>query len=134
MKLKYIVFILLFNSCVNGDTSQSKSLLADEKKLDRLSSQQQDELSDVANGVRSKPMPAEVKQLVELVSQQQDQLSDMAMGVPYMGDYKPTPLLNYKFVPEHIRISIEKNIVDQTVEVFFKQLRYVGGGFVNLDS
>jgi hypothetical protein len=104
MKLRYLIFILVFNSCATKDTAQSKSL------------------------------PVEEKQSNDLASQQQDQLDDVAMGVPCMGDYNPTPLPNYKFVPVKIRVSVEKNIVDQTGEPFFKQLRYVGGGFVNLDS
>jgi hypothetical protein len=59
---------------------------------------------------------------------------EFAMGVPYMGNYRAKPLPNYQAVPEHVRSSVEKKIVAQTGKEFFKQLRYAGGGYVDLDS
>lgn len=59
---------------------------------------------------------------------------EFAMGVPYMGNYHARPLPYYKKIPEHVRSNVEKELVSQTGKDFFKQLRYAGGGFVDLDS
>ncbi len=51
-----------------------------------------------------------------------------------MGDYVPRPLLDYSDVPEQIRNKVEQRFIGRTGEAFFKRLRYIGGGFVDLDS
>lgn len=86
------------------------------------------------DSIRSRSLPVARMRTDSGATVQLADTSEVAPGVPYMGKYHAKPLPDYAQLPERVRTNVERQVIARTGDLFFRQLRYAGGGFVDLDS